>query len=141
MVFAKLTCSIISPPPSVGGSLSSHSFFPYNTPKPVGPYILCALKTKKSQSNCCTSIIKCGTDCAPSIQTAMPFSCAERMISSMGLMIPKTLLTCATDTKRVFSLNRLLKASISIDKSLRKGIAFSTAPFRSQSICHGTILE
>ena len=141
VVFSKLTCSIISPPPSAGGNLSSHSFLPYSTPKPVGPYILCALKTKKSQSSCFTSITRCGTDCAPSTQTAAPRSCAKRIISSMGLIVPNTLLTCAIDTNFVFSLSNSLNATISSDKSSHNGITFSTAPLRSHSICHGTIFE
>ena len=51
--------SLIMPPPKVEGtSFRSNSFFPYNTPIPVGPHILCPEKARKSQSNSCTLIGK-----------------------------------------------------------------------------------
>ena len=64
-----------------------------------------------------------------------------RTILSTGLMIPNTLLTCATETNFVFSLRSPLKASVSSVWSSRKGICRNTAFLRSQSICHGTMLE
>ncbi len=44
VVFSNVTLSIISPPPSNGDNLFSHSSFPYNMPMPVGANILCPEK-------------------------------------------------------------------------------------------------
>ena len=74
-------------------------------------------------------------------EAGTPLACARRIISSTGFTMPKTLLTCATETKRVLSLKSPLNASISSDKSSRKGMTFSVAFLRSQSICQGTIFE
>ena len=71
---------------------------------PVGPYILCPLKAKKSQSRSCTSIFMWGALCAPSTKTGMPWAWASRMMSLTGLMVPSTLLTWAMLTSRVRSV-------------------------------------
>ena len=50
------------PPPYISGFiLFSSSSFPYNTPTPVGPHILCAENARKSISRSCTSTFICGT--------------------------------------------------------------------------------
>src|SRR5438876_4113832 len=49
------TSRIISPPPSNGSVASSKSGFPYRTPIPVGPSILCPLNARKSASKLWTS--------------------------------------------------------------------------------------
>ena len=63
---------------------------------PVGPHILWE-KARKSASRACTSTLRCGTDCASTSVTA-PTSCARRMISAAGLIVPRTLDMCVNET-------------------------------------------
>ena len=63
------------------------------------------------------------------------------MISFIGVTVPSTLETWVTATSLVRSLSSVLKAAMSNDPSGCTGTAFSTSPFSSRSICHGTMLE
>ena len=108
---------------------------------PVGPYILCTEKVRKSQPMSCTSTRRWGTLCAPSTSTFVPWAWAMAVISFTGFTVPSTLLTWAMQTSRVRGENRFLYASRSISPSSVIGITLRTMPFRSRSICQGTMLE
>ena len=81
-----------------------------------------------------------GTLCAPSTSAGTPCSWAIRMISATGLIVPSTLLTCATLTNLVFAVNSCLNASISSTPSSVIGITLTTIPLRSACSCQGTML-
>jgi len=55
-VFFISTFFIIDPPNRNGGIFSRRWYFPYSIPTPVGPSILCAENTKKSQSKSFTFV-------------------------------------------------------------------------------------
>src|SRR5439155_1196254 len=72
----RCTSRIISPPPRSGSVASKSSCFPYKTPIPVGPSILCPLNARKSASRLCTSMGMCGAAWAASTTQMAPTSCA-----------------------------------------------------------------
>src|SRR5690606_11740134 len=124
-----------------GGILLSSSSFPYRTPTPVGPYILCPENAKKSTSSACTSTATCCTACAPSTSTGTSWLCAISIISFTGLTVPSALETYVKETSFVCSENNALYATISNSPLSFIGMTRSLHPFSSHSICHGTILE
>ena len=101
---SRVTESIISPPERNGGIFFNNFFFPYKTPIPIGPKILCPENAKKSASSSCTLTGICGVLCAPSTTITASFSCAMAAISLIGLILPRTLETCVIATIFVFSV-------------------------------------
>ena len=95
----KVTFLIISPPPRKGGMVSSKACLPYSAPIPVGPHILCAENARKSTSRSRTFTWKCGTDWAPSSMSTAPASCAMRIISFAGVIVPSILDICVKATR------------------------------------------
>ena len=63
------------------------------------------------------------------------------MIAFTGLTVPSALETCDTATIFVFPERRFSSSSIRISPRSLIGATASFAPFSSQSICHGTMLE
>ncbi|MNR37027.1 hypothetical protein D3C85_1550110 [compost metagenome] len=63
------------------------------------------------------------------------------MISAIGLMVPSTFDMWVTATILVLGPRSSAKASMSSEPSSLIGAHFSTAPLRSRSRCHGTMLE
>ena len=67
----------------------------------------------KSQSSACTSVGRCGTPCAPSINTNAPTACARSITSSTGMIVPSTLDIDAMPTIFVCFVNSVSSAEVS----------------------------
>mmetsp|Transcript_8157 Transcript_8157/g.25181 ORF Transcript_8157/g.25181 Transcript_8157/m.25181 type:complete len:236 (+) Transcript_8157:557-1264(+) len=142
VVPSSVTWSIISPPPRKGGSASRRSCLPQRKPTPVGPSILWPEAAMKSTPRDRTSTRECGTDWHASSRTAQSAFCfASSTANATGVWHPKTFETWAIAIKRVRGVTRLRKCSSSTLPSSASSCAnFSTTPFRSASICQGTML-
>lgn len=70
-----------------------------------------------------------------------PLLCAIWIIFSMGLIVPNTFETWATETSFVFSFNKVSKTSNFNSPFSLMGITRSFIFLRSHSICQGTTLE
>ena len=138
---SRVTVRIMSPPPMNGCMVSSTSIRPQSTPTPVGPSILCAEKARKSQPSSCTSTGRWGTLCAPSMSTSAPWSCASRVSSRTGTMVPSAFDMCVTLSSFVRSVISFRASSRSSVPSGSMGMNLSTMPRSSRSSCHGTMFE
>ena len=83
----------------------------------------------------------CGTACAPSTMTGTSCSCAIRIISFMGLMVPSTFETCATETSFVLLENNFSYSSSNSSPLSFIGMTLMDMPFFAASICQGTMFE
>ena len=102
-----LTDLIMFPPPRNGGIDSRISRFPASTPIPVGPSILCPLKTTQSASQSTAVALPCGTLWAASTRTFAPTRCAASAILRTGLIVPSTFETAVILTSFVRGLRIL----------------------------------
>ncbi len=108
---------------------------------PVGPHILCPVKTMKSASRATTSIGMCGTDCEQSSSSSAPTWRTRSVIRAVALTVPRMFDMCTSETIFVRSLTRSSRSDSSSRPSSVTLNQRSVAPVRSQSSCHGTMLE
>ena len=132
-----MTSAIMLPPVCHGGMASRTARFPYTTPMPVGPKILCPENTKKSASRAWTSTFMCETDWAPSTSAQAPTRWAMAITSAIGVTVPSALETWVTETSFVRSLRRRWYSSRSSCPSSSTGITCSTAPVRVGQLLPG----
>ena len=121
--FPHVSNLVFIPPPERRGEIFfKSSYFPYITPIPVGPQILCPEKAKKSQSISLTSTFICGTLWAPSTINKALCSWAIFASSLTSTVYPKTFVTWAKDITLVFGVIEFFKFSAVIRPSSVSGI-------------------
>mmetsp|Transcript_8519 Transcript_8519/g.30724 ORF Transcript_8519/g.30724 Transcript_8519/m.30724 type:complete len:208 (+) Transcript_8519:570-1193(+) len=127
-----------------GGIASRTSGLPHKKPIPVGAHILWPEHTAKSTPRSGKLVGMWGTDWHASsriLQSGWAPCLAAATISSTGLTLPRTLLTCPNDTSLVLGVMRFRRPSKSRDCVLGSSPANLTSNlFRWLSICHGTML-
>jgi hypothetical protein len=87
-----------------------------------------------------TSTGRCEAACDPSTSTGTPLACAIATISSTGLIVPSAFERWMTASSLVRSEQALELLHPQLPAS-SIGTTRREAPCRSQSICHGTMLE
>ena len=126
------------PPVMKGGIASSSARWPHSAPMPDGPSILWPDSARKSTPSATTSTGMCGTLCAASSTTSAPASCAMRLISATGLIVPSALLTWLMATSFGPRARRERRSSRSSRPSSVMATNSSVAPVSAASCCHGT---
>ena len=110
---------------------------------PVGPSILWPVKASRSTPRADTSVGSCGTPWEPSATMTAPTAWACSAIRAIGLTVPSTLETQASETTLVRSLMSPSRSAAS--RSSRPSSVMSNqrsvAPVRPQTICQGTRFE